>query len=398
MIEMFDERIVATGRLPLFGFFVAFIITFVLTRINVRLIRANVRWWFRNITAGDLHIHHVVFGVVLMLLGGVASLAVPDAYVGLDLVAAAVFGMGSALVLDEFALILHLSDVYWTEKGRASVDAVFVAIAVTGLLLLGIRPLGYEGIAPDPGTGVLTRVYVASLVVNLVFAVVTLLKGKIWTGLIGLFVPALLIVGAIRVARPGSPWSRWRYGLDSRKYQRAVRRERLFRRPLIRAKIWVQEFIAGRHDLIPPELLQRRAEAAERARRRRLARAERRAAARAGRRAAARAERRSGRRSGRRGARRAAPEGERGPIGGSLVRAQRTAGIWAERRSGTRARSRTFSRTRRKAASRVRPRAVPRRRRPGPEEDAPPGPPPEERAGPPAGTPGAVNERGRPSP
>ncbi|MEO3829252.1 hypothetical protein [Actinomadura sp. B10D3] len=388
MIEMFDERIVATGRLPLFGFFVAFIITFVLTRINVRLIRANVRWWFRNITAGDLHIHHVVFGVVLMLLGGVASLAVPDAYVGLDLVAAAVFGMGSALVLDEFALILHLSDVYWTEKGRASVDAVFVAIAVTGLLLLGIRPLGYEGIAPDPGTGVLTRVYVASLAVNLVFAVVTLLKGKIWTGLIGLFVPALLIVGAIRVARPGSPWSRWRYDPDSRKYQRAVRRERMFRRPLIRAKIWVQEFIAGRHDLIPPELLQRRAEAAEGARRRRLARAERRAAARAGRRAAARAERRSGRRSGRRGARRTAPEGERGPL------AQRTAGIWAERRSGARAGSRTFSRTRRKAASRTRTRAVPRRRRPGPEE----APPPEERTGSPAGTSGAVDEPGRASP
>ncbi len=67
MIEMFDERIVATGRLPLFAFFVAFLITFVLTRVNVRLIRADVRWWFRNVTAYDLHIHHVVFGVVLML-------------------------------------------------------------------------------------------------------------------------------------------------------------------------------------------------------------------------------------------------------------------------------------------------------------------------------------------
>ncbi|MGW2310542.1 hypothetical protein, partial [Actinomadura luteofluorescens] len=286
MIEMFDERIVATGRLPLFGFFVAFMVTFVLTRVNVRLIRADVRWWFRNVKAGDVHIHHVVFGVVLMLMGGVASLAVPDAYVGLDLAAAVVFGMGSALVLDEFALILHLSDVYWTEKGRASVDAVFVAMAVTGLLLLGIRPLGYEGIAPDPGTGLITRVYVASLAVNLVLAVVTLLKGKIWTGLLGLFVPALLIFGAIRVARPGSPWSRWRYDPGSRRYQRAVRRETRLRRPLIRAKIWVQEFIAGRHDLIPPELLQRRTEATERARRRKLARA----AARAERRAERRAE------------------------------------------------------------------------------------------------------------
>src|SRR5437868_385575 len=156
MIDLFRQRIVETGRLPLFGFFMAFIVTFVVTRVNVRLIRSNVRWWFRNVTVGDLHIHHVVFGVVLMLMGGVSSLAVPDPYVGLDLVSAVVFGMGSALVLDEFALILHLSDVYWTEKGRASLDAVFIAIAVTGLLLLGIRPLGFEGVDPKPGDAVLT--------------------------------------------------------------------------------------------------------------------------------------------------------------------------------------------------------------------------------------------------
>ncbi|SNR27139.1 hypothetical protein [Actinomadura mexicana] len=354
MIEMFDERIVATGRLPLFGFFVAFMVTFVLTRVNVRLIRANVRWWFRNVKAGDVHIHHVVFGVVLMLMGGVASLAVPDAYVGLDLAAAVVFGMGSALVLDEFALILHLSDVYWTEKGRASLDAVFVAMAVTGLLLLGIRPLGYEGIAPDPGTGLITRVYVASLAVNLVLAVLTLLKGKIWTGLIGLFMPALLIVGAIRVARPGSPWSRWRYDPDSRRYQRAVRREKRLRRPLIRAKIWVQEFIAGRHDLIPPELLQRRAEAAERVRRRKMARA----AARAERRTERRAERGRARRAERRAARRAAVRAE----WEAVERAERNAAARAQREAAARARRRTLSRVRRRTGSPIRTRAASTRR------------------------------------
>ncbi|WP_231334841.1 hypothetical protein [Actinomadura graeca] len=284
MIDLFRQRIVDTGRLPLFGFFVAFIVTFVLTRVNVRLIRANVRWWFRNVTTGDLHIHHVVFGVVLMLVGGVSSLAVPDPYVGLDLLSAVVFGMGSALVLDEFALILHLSDVYWTEKGRTSLDAVFVAIAVTGLLLLGIRPLGFEGVTPDPGDSTLTGLYAASLAINLALAVLTLLKGKIWTGLIGLFVPALLILGAIRLARPGSPWARWRYTPGSRKHTRAVRNEERFRRPLIRAKIWVQEFIAGRHDLIPPELRQR-GTAAERTRRRKAARAQRKAVSRARRRA-----------------------------------------------------------------------------------------------------------------
>ncbi|MGP4022229.1 hypothetical protein [Actinomadura sp. 3N407] len=337
MIEMFDARIVETGRLPLFGFFVAFMITFVLTRVNVRLIRSNVRW-FRNVTAGDVHIHHVVFGVVLMLAGGVASLAVPDALVGLDLAAAVVFGMGSALVLDEFALILHLSDVYWTEKGRASVDAVFVAIAVTGLLLLGVHPLGYESLGLDPGAGAMSPVYVAFLVVNLALAVLTLLKGKIWTGLIGLFVPALLVIGAIRVARPGSPWSRWRYDHESRRYQRAVRRENSIRRPLIRGKIWVQEFIAGRHDLIPPELLQRRTEATDRARRRRLARVQRRAAARAERKAVS-----------------------------PFRRKTRT---WAERRAETRTRRGAV--TRGGNASRMRTRAASRRRDrpPAPERDS----------------------------
>lgn len=257
MGDFFTLRVVDTGRLPLFCFFVAFIVTFVFTRVNVRLIRAQVRWWFKNVKAGDLHIHHVVFGVILMLVSGVASFAIPDFYGGLNAVVAALFGVGAALVLDEFALILHLSDVYWTEKGRASVDAVFVAIALTGLLLLGVRPIGFEGVENDPNGDeshtILVVLYFVSLVFHLALAVLALFKGKIWTGLIGLFVPIFVYVGAIRLARPGSPWARWRYTPDSRKYRRAVRHEERVRRPLIRAKIWVQEFIAGRHDLIPIE-------------------------------------------------------------------------------------------------------------------------------------------------
>ncbi|GAA4231505.1 hypothetical protein GCM10022254_28850 [Actinomadura meridiana] len=365
MIEMFDERIVEAGRLPLFGFFVAFIVTFVLTRVSVRLIRADVRW-FRNVTSGDVHIHHVVFGVVLMLSGGVASLAVPDGHVRLDLLAAMVFGMGSALVLDEFALILHLSDVYWTEKGRASVDAVFVAIAVTGLLLLGVRPFGYEGTGLDPGDGGLSGVYAGFLIVNLLFAVLTLLKGKIWTGLIGLFVPALLIVGVIRVARPASPWSRWRYDEGSRRYHRAVRREKQLRRPLIRGKIWVQEFIAGRHDLIPPELLQRRAEAAERARRRLR-----------GNRATARAERRATARAERKAAARAARAARTDRVG-RASRGGRKTSAWADRRAEARERRGALSRGGDGGASRVRTRAASRRRARDapPKEEPPPGPSP----------------------
>lgn len=249
-MRWFEENIIATQRLPLFVFFVSLILAFVVTRVHVRLIRAGVGW-FRNISVGDLHIHHVVFGVVLMLVGGVTGLIVSASSTGWYAVAAAVFGVGSALVLDEFALILHLRDVYWSEEGRTSVDALFVAVAVTGLLLLGLRPLTWQTPYGVPAGGQLAA---AALVVNLVLAVITLLKGKIWTGLAGLFLPVLLVVGAIRLARPGSPWARWFFAPGSRRHnpakmEKALRREIRWRRPVIRAKIAFQEFLSGRHDL-----------------------------------------------------------------------------------------------------------------------------------------------------
>lgn len=240
MGEFFATRVLDTGRLPLFLFFVAFILTFVFTRVNVRLIRAE-RGWFRNVVAGDTHIHHVVFGVILMVVAGVASFAIPDSLAIPYAIAAAVFGVGAALVLDEFALILHLEDVYWSEKGRASVDAVFVAIGVTGLLLLGFRPLELDTLNA-------TWLFVTSLIFNLSLAVICMLKGKIWTGLTGLFVPFLLYFGALRLARPYSPWAHWFYEERSRKFRRSLRREERVRRPLIKAKIWFQEIIAGRHE------------------------------------------------------------------------------------------------------------------------------------------------------
>ncbi|MBB4914631.1 hypothetical protein [Streptosporangium saharense] len=248
-----------TGRLPLFCFFVALIVAFVFTRINVRLIRAKIGW-FGNVSVGDMHIHHVVFGVVLTMLGGVSGLLVSGVSQAWYALTAAIFGIGAALILDEFALILHLHDVYWEEEGRTSVDAVFIAIAVTGLLLLGLRPLGWE--RPD-GTWQGVWLAVGYLGLNLLLAVVTLLKGKIWTGMVGLFVPLLLIVGALRLARPGSPWAHWFFAPGSRnprpgKMARAQRREERWRRPVIKVKIAFQEFVSGRHDLPSSRLRPRR--------------------------------------------------------------------------------------------------------------------------------------------
>jgi hypothetical protein len=84
--------------------------------------------------------------------------------------------------------------------------------------------------------------------VMFLLASVTLLKGKIWTGLFGVFVPLLYIPGAIRLARPGSPWARWRYRNRPGKLAKADRREQHLRQPVIRVKIWVQDKLTGPHD------------------------------------------------------------------------------------------------------------------------------------------------------
>ncbi|MGO9505020.1 MAG: hypothetical protein ACLPUO_26390 [Streptosporangiaceae bacterium] len=261
MSGWFDAHIVHTGRLPLFCFFVTFVVGFGFIRLSARLIRAQVRWWPRNITAGSVHVHHMVFGVVLMVIGGVGELAAPLHSVAWRSAPAALFGLGTALVLDEFALILHLRDVYWSNEGRLSIDAVFVAAGVTALLLLGAAPVGVRSVTDYRGLpGSLSAGVALTLLIALFFvlAVVTLLKGKIWTGLFGLFVPPLFVVGALRLARPGSPWARWRYRDRPRKRARADRRERRLREPVIRGKIWLQDLLTGRHELEVKEQEQER--------------------------------------------------------------------------------------------------------------------------------------------
>src|SRR6185437_1256145 len=120
MSNWFQQSVVDPGRLRLFCFFVAFIAAFAFIRFSVRMIRAQVKWWPGNVTPGGQHIHHVVFGVVFMCVGGIGGFALPDRALIPLCITAALFGIGAALVLDEFALILHLRDVYWTNQGRTS--------------------------------------------------------------------------------------------------------------------------------------------------------------------------------------------------------------------------------------------------------------------------------------
>ncbi|WUH97916.1 hypothetical protein OHR68_31070 [Spirillospora sp. NBC_00431] len=241
MGEWFTREIAETGRLRLSCFLLAFIVGFLFIRFSVRMIRRQVRWWPGNVAPGGQHIHHVVFGLVFMCVGGVGGLAIEDGTSGWAGAAAAVFGIGTALVLDEFALVLHLKDVYWSEQGRLSVEVVFIMIALCGLLLLGLRPLGIDEVAGD---GLWTIAFV--LVLDLCLAFVALLKGKVWTGLIGLFVGILAFVGAVRLARPDSLWAQRRYAKGSRKERRAQARERRYRRPIQRLGDWLSDLVAGR--------------------------------------------------------------------------------------------------------------------------------------------------------
>ena len=235
---------------------IAFIVTFFITRTITRYIRATAnqtgprKWWQpHNISGkGGTHIHHAVFGVVLVLVSGLAMVTMATGGTRDQFIAAGiVFGIGAALVLDEFALILHLEDVYWTEDGRTSVDAVFVAVAVAGLLVLGFNPQSVFNMHlwVDANTELAKASVIALTVLNLALAVIVLLKGKLWTGLLGMFFTPLLLAGAIRLARPHSPWARWHYQDKPKKMHHSLERERYLRRPFVQANLWLQHVIAG---------------------------------------------------------------------------------------------------------------------------------------------------------
>jgi hypothetical protein len=248
----FATQIVATGRLPLFCFFVAFLVSFAFIRLSVRMIRAQVSWWPGNVTPGNMHLHHMVFGVIFMVIAGVGEIAAPLHNLDWRAGSAALFGAGTALVLDEFALILHLQDVYWTSAGRVSIDAVFIAAAFTALLLVGVSPTGVKNVAGylevPSGPGALASLLVTWAVL-FVLAAVTLLKGKIWTGLFGLLLPFLLLFGALRLARPHSPWSRWRYERKPKKLARASRREERWRQPVVRLTTRIADLVSGYREM-----------------------------------------------------------------------------------------------------------------------------------------------------
>jgi hypothetical protein len=202
---------------PMMWMFLSILVTFLVTRMVTRLIRSGSggRAGLGNVQIAGNHIHHQVFGILIIIGTGITLVSATPQGAALD-AAAAVFGAGVGLTVDEFALWLHLEDVYWTNQGRKSVDAIFCVLVITGTLIGGADFVsGHVGTAGWWSS-------VAGLAINLVLCVICLLKGKVVTGVVGIVIGIVALIGAIRLAKPGSWWAVRHYASRPRRARRAA--------------------------------------------------------------------------------------------------------------------------------------------------------------------------------
>jgi hypothetical protein len=136
--SLLHDRIPDRPRRRLFVATVSFFLTFAGVRAVVYCITHQIPPFHFVIMHGR-HVHHLVFGIIILLAVGYAWLA--EIGVGANAssllvsrLLAVLYGVGAALTLDEYALWLNLRDVYWSPEGRASIDAVvlFGALLAAG--------------------------------------------------------------------------------------------------------------------------------------------------------------------------------------------------------------------------------------------------------------------------
>jgi hypothetical protein len=231
-IDPFGARL-EPGSEAAFVVLVAFLVSFLAIRTSARLTR-SVSWWPGGLETNGVHIHHLVWGIGLMLLCGFLAFAAPLAAPWWHLIAIG-FGVGAGFTLDEFALWVRLEDVYWAEEGRVSFDAVVCTLAFGALVVVGTRPFGLDEPTSIAGTAAAGTVITG-------LAAVCFAKGRVLLGVIGLFVPVVALVGAVRLGHPRSLWARWRY--DAARRARAARRFG-YDRPLERTGRRAADLIAG---------------------------------------------------------------------------------------------------------------------------------------------------------
>jgi hypothetical protein len=250
-IPGYRDAIYTAGKEPLLIVLVSFLIAFALTRGYTRLARA--RGWGSG-SVGGVHLHHNVPGLILALVGGLLAYTPVSDNQWVHTFGAIIFGVGSALVLDEFALLFHLQDVYWSEEGRSSVDATIIGAIACGAGLLVSAPFGVEEVSDEP-------FLIAFVVIafNVIFVLSCFFKSKPFTGTAGILISPLAFVGAMRLAKPRSPWAHKFYapvpGHERRTAFRAAKLARAESRAEhgfgVRFNSWLVDLIGGKPSLPP---------------------------------------------------------------------------------------------------------------------------------------------------
>jgi hypothetical protein len=207
LADFWNDQILAEEKQGLFLVLAGFVLSFAFIRMSTRLMRSpKVSWWPGSVVSeSGVHLHHLVFGIVTMMVSGAIGFTVLGDSPWAE-ICAALFGIGAGLTIDEFALWIYLDDVYWAEEGRVSIDATVIAAAMMGLILLGFTPFTFE-------TGSLDQVIGGVVSATVVFGLVALCfaKQRLMHGTVGFFVFPIALYGAVRIGKPGSPWGRRRY-------------------------------------------------------------------------------------------------------------------------------------------------------------------------------------------
>jgi len=214
----YQHGIVDTGREPHFLFFVAFLVTFGFIRTSTHMIKAQVKWWPGNVSVGGTHIHHLVWGILLLLIFGYIAVAIAPDSPWREIIAV-FFGVGTGLTLDEFALWLNLKDVYWEKEGRRSIDAVIIAAAVSGVLLISLRSwIDVTTKVADEIQAIVGTIGVVGVILALLNAAKEKFGMTIWS----ILVPVVGLVTAFRLGKPHSVWAKlfYKHGKKRRSEER----------------------------------------------------------------------------------------------------------------------------------------------------------------------------------
>jgi hypothetical protein len=208
IITEFWDRISEHELQGLYLVLIGFLLSFGFIRMSTRLMRSpKVPWWPGSIVSDSgVHLHHLVFGIVTMMISGAAGFASFGNSPWTEVCAFA-FGIGAGLTIDEFALWVYLDDVYWAEEGRSSIDATVIAAVLMGLALLGFTPFTIE----EGSIGAILGSVLSALIVFFLVAL-CFVKGRVMHGCIGFFVFPIALYGACRLGKPDSAWARRRYG------------------------------------------------------------------------------------------------------------------------------------------------------------------------------------------